>query len=141
MNSTRPVDTEWDNFINAHVSWVNGWIVPGKESKYTSVESRLKLLQMIIDSGSLLPTEKLKLQCLGTYFGVVICDYTGWKFELYNDEYGEDLSIKVKDKESRIFPVTMISKRIEDGEKVNVFELFTKIIPLAKEHFADDDVI
>jgi len=123
----------WNKLISSHVELVNGWIAPGKEGHFVSVEGKLKLIQKIVDVGEIGKEETIKLQCLGTYLGVAICEYTGWKFEIIKDEYGEDYCIKLPSKEVRIFPMTMISKRVENGEAVNVFELFTKVIPMAKD--------
>ena len=40
------------------------------------------------------------------------------------DEYGKDVCVRHKESTLLIFPQTMISKRIEDGEQVNIAELF-----------------
>ena len=82
--------------------------------------------------------ETVKLQTLVTYLGQAIVEQTGWKWKVIEDEYGTDLAIQVPEKQSWIFPVTMISKRIENGKDVNVLELFNDVIPIALEVDSDD---
>jgi hypothetical protein len=43
---------------------------------------------------------------------------------MVEDEYGRDPALRYKDTTLLVFPQTMISKRIEDGEGVDVRELF-----------------
>ena len=48
-------------------------------------------------------------------------DYDWWVVE---DEYGKDACVRYKETSLLIFPLTMLSKRIEDGDKFDVYELF-----------------
>ena len=137
MNKISELDDEWKAFIAAHLKWVNGWINPESQRSYKKPLDRCDLLQEIIDSKEIGIEETVKLQCLGTYFGQAIIDHTGWDWKVYEDEYGSDLAIQVPHKRAWIFPVTIISKRIEDGEEVNVLELFQGVIPLALDVEAD----
>jgi len=43
------------------------------------------------------------------------------------DEFGVDQAIKLSDTSLILYTLTMITKRIENDEAVNVFELFDKI--------------
>jgi hypothetical protein len=43
---------------------------------------------------------------------------------MVEDEYGRDPAIRYKESTLLVFPMTMISKRVEDGEHVDVNELF-----------------
>lgn len=133
MNKILELNDEWKAFIAAHLEWVNGWINPESTRIYKTPLDRCDLLQEIVDSKEIGTEETIKLQCLGTYLGQAIIDHTGWRWQIYEDEYGTDLAIQVLHKRAWIFPVTMISKRIEDGEVVNVRELFHGVIPLALE--------
>jgi hypothetical protein len=64
-------------------------------------------------------------QALGLAFGRAFLnefpDYDWWMVE---DEYGRDPAIRYKETSLLVFPMTMISKRVEDGEQVDVGELF-----------------
>ncbi|MEN9867662.1 MAG: hypothetical protein RL748_3252 [Pseudomonadota bacterium] len=85
----------------------------------------LQRLQVIIDSAQI-PTENTQeLQSLGIVFGKVFVNetphYDWWVIE---DEYGEDACVRYKETSLLIFPQTMLSKRIEDGETPNVSDVF-----------------
>lgn len=43
---------------------------------------------------------------------------------MVEDEYGRDPAIRYKRSSLLAFPRTMLSKRVEDGESVNVVELY-----------------
>jgi Domain of unknown function (DUF3806) len=120
-------------YLQSHIDWVDGWIKDDRQLKFQSHEGRLKLIQQIIDTSTLSPSETIKLQALGNYFGVAVCEYTGWKFAVIEDEYGRGISIQVPGNDTWVHPTTMISKRIEDGESVNVFDLFVRVVARARE--------
>ena len=83
-------------------------------------------MQAIIDSGQIPVENTQELQSLGIVFGRVFVnetqDYDWWVVE---DEYGKDACVRYKETTLLIFPQTMLSKRIEDGEQVDVAELFS----------------
>jgi hypothetical protein len=43
---------------------------------------------------------------------------------MVEDEYGRDPAVRLPNTTIILFPMTMISKRIERGEKMDVFELY-----------------
>ena len=85
----------------------------------------LALIQRVLDQGLVEPEATYTLQALGLAFGRVFLnefpDYDWWMVE---DEYGRDPAIRYKETSLLVFPMTMISKRIEDGEPFEVSELF-----------------
>lgn len=89
----------------------------------------LALLQRVVDSGQIQPEATYELQSLGMVLGKVFVnensEYDWWMVE---DEYGRDPAIRLKETSLLIFPLTMISKRIEDGEKLDVAELYGDLV-------------
>ena len=85
----------------------------------------LALIQRLLDQGVVEPEATYTLQALGLAFGRAFLnefpDYDWWMVE---DEYGRDPAIRYKETSLLVFPMTMISKRVEDGEELNVIELF-----------------
>ena len=85
----------------------------------------LVLIQRVLDRGVVEPEATYTLQALGLAFGRAFLnefpDYDWWMVE---DEYGRDPAIRYKETSLLVFPMTMISKRIEDGEPFEVSELF-----------------
>jgi hypothetical protein len=48
----------------------------------------------------------------------------GMEWIMVEDEYGRDPAVRLPNTTIILYPMTMISKRIERGEKVDVFELY-----------------
>ena len=85
----------------------------------------LELIQRVLDQGLVEPEATYTLQAFGLAFGRVFLnefpDYDWWMVE---DEHGRDPAIRYKETSLLVFPMTMISKRIEDSEPFDVCELF-----------------
>ncbi len=85
----------------------------------------LELIQRVLDQGLVEPEATYTLQAFGLAFGRVFLnefpDYDWWMVE---DEHGRDPAIRYKETSLLVFPMTMISKRIEDGDPFDVPELF-----------------
>jgi len=87
--------------------------------------SDLALIQRVLDRGLVEREATYTLQAFGLTFGRIFLnefpDYDWWMVE---DEYGRDPAIRYKETTLLVFPMTMISKRVEDGEHVDLNELF-----------------
>jgi hypothetical protein len=98
----------------------------------------LAALQKVIDSKIVEPEATYSLQALGLAFGKVFIgtqeNYDWWMVE---DEYGRDPAIRYKQTTLLLFPKTMISKRIEDGEQVDVVEIFEGLKETVREVLAE----
>lgn len=89
----------------------------------------LDLLQKVLDSGKIDAESTYELQSLGLVFGkVFVNENAGYDWWMVEDEYGRDPAIRLKQTSLLIFPLTMISKRIEDGEVVNVRDIYKCLI-------------
>lgn len=118
-------DAEWLSYI------AKMWLLGNQISKDILGEEMdgslddLQRLQRIVDSHEIPPTNTQELQSLGILFGKTFVnetpDYDWW---LVEDEYGKDVCVRYKETTLLIFPQTMLSKRIEDGEEFAVQDLF-----------------
>jgi hypothetical protein len=135
-------DDEWVTYI------AKMWLLGSQISKDITGQEMdgtlddLKRLQRIIDS-ALVPVENTQeLQSLGIVLGKVFVNetpyYDWWVVE---DEYGKDACVRYKETSLLIFPQTMISKRIEDKEEVDVSELYQglkeKLERIKNENYAN----
>jgi len=73
------------------------------------------------------------MQSMGVVFGDVFVQDMGFHWIMVEDEYGRDPAIKFQDTSVLLFPLTMISKRIERGETIDVFDLYNGLAGLARE--------
>ncbi len=128
MDKIMDLDDEWRDIIQAQLQWVDGWIFPGSESNFKGPEGRIRLLQLIMDSKALPKKEAFKLRCLGTYLGQAITEKTGWPWKVVEDEHGIDLAIQIPWPNGWIFPLNLISRKVENNEPVDVKELFDSLV-------------
>ncbi len=118
-------DDEWTTYI------AKMWLLGNQISKDILEEEMdgtladLSRLQKIIDSNGIPASNTQELQSLGIVFGKMFVentpDYDWWVVE---DEYGKDVCLRYKETSLMIFPQTMISKRIEDSEELEITEFY-----------------
>src|SRR5271170_7681746 len=89
----------------------------------TRTKSDLPVLQDLIDEKVFNKSQSYELQSLGVAFGDVLASELPLRWVMVTDEYGTDPTLRFKDTTVQINALTMISKRIEKGENVNLSEL------------------
>ena len=107
--------------------WVRGHYEPHAQHQYDAVEGKLALVQAILANQWVTAADTLKLQCLGIAFGDALAQHIGLTWVAVEDQYGRDPALQLANTSVLIFPMTMISKRVERGETVDVLELFNAI--------------
>ncbi len=87
----------------------------------------IPLLQRILDENIVDAKNTLTLQALGVVLGDVFVDtHRNFEWKVYEDELGKSLAVCVKSTKECLFPVTMISKRVEAGTKPDVANIYKK---------------
>ena len=94
---------------------------------FTHTDSDLIILQRILDNRILDESRTYELQCLGIVFGEVLARKADLHWVTVADAYGRDPALRFRDTHLILFPLTMISKRIEDGQRVEVAELMRQM--------------
>ncbi|KQW76851.1 hypothetical protein ASC89_16650 [Devosia sp. Root413D1] len=94
---------------------------------YSGYGAKLTLIDTILRSRWIEPEETWKLQCLGIAFGDALVDHLDLHWVMVEDEYGRDPALQDRATSLKLFPLTMISKRVEEGQDINVVQLFTQI--------------
>src|SRR5580698_6790546 len=110
--------------VEAQRTWVRDHYEPGARHRYESVDGKLELLDVILRSSWIESAETVKLQSLGIAFGDALAQELGLSWVTVEDELGRDPALILEGTSIKVFPLTTISKRIERGEAVNVYELF-----------------
>ena len=79
------------------------------------------LLQKVLDAELVAKDEQWELQALGVVFGDALIDFIdGLAWWEVTDEYGTDPTLRYRDKNLQLNALTMLSKRVEDGEETDV---------------------
>ncbi|MEO8389223.1 DUF3806 domain-containing protein [Polaromonas sp.] len=118
------------------VRWIAERLVHADDLVYSALGKHLEgqlsdlaLLQQVIDRNLVEREATYSLQALGLAFGKVFVNanenYDWWMVE---DEYGRDPAIRYGETSIRVFPQTMISKRVEDQIEVNVRALYDGLL-------------
>ncbi len=85
----------------------------------------LDLVQSILDAGVLSPDQTFELQSLGVVLGRVLAhNIEGLDWAVVDDEYGRDPTIRFRDTTLILNVLTMISKRVESGERPDTRDMY-----------------
>lgn len=109
---------------NKQRDWVRGHYEERAQHEYDSISGKLRVLDTIIRSNWIEPHETWKLQSLGITFGDALAGTMGLTWVMVEDEYGRAYALQDPESTIILFPWTMISKRIERGDAVDVLALF-----------------
>ncbi|MGE0860862.1 MAG: DUF3806 domain-containing protein [Gammaproteobacteria bacterium] len=91
----------------------------------TSALTDLPLLQRLLDDARLDGEQTVALQALGLAFGkVFVRNETGYDWWMVEDEHGRDPAVRFGHTSLLFFPQTMISKRVERGQHVDVERMY-----------------
>ncbi len=96
----------------------------GKDVTLKHSKTDFPLLQKLIDEKVLRPDQTYELQCLGIALGQVFAAETPLRWVMVEDEHGRDPALQYPDTTIILFPLTMISKRVEQGREVDVADVF-----------------
>jgi len=92
-------------------------------SALTKTAKDLPSLQRLIDDRAFSKSQTYELQSLGVAFGDVLSSELPLRWVLVTDEYGTDPTLRFKSTTWQVNALTMISKRIEKDQMVNLDEL------------------
>lgn len=124
MQKTRDLTDGMANYIESKRDWVRNHYTPETVDKYNTVDGKLHLLDVVLKSDWIEKHETAKLQSLGITFGDVIVQDMNFEWIEVEDEKGITPALRLPDTTLIIFPMTMISKRIERDESVDIYELY-----------------
>jgi hypothetical protein len=120
--------------LNRARDWVKGHFTDLAEDKYAPIDGKLRVLDAILSSKWVEPQETEKLRSLGVAFGDAIAQKLLMEWIVVDDEFGRSAALIWPGTSVICSPITMISKRVEDGEDVDVYDLFDAICERLQEH-------
>lgn len=103
------------------------------KEKYKTTAGKLGTIRAILQGNVFKRDETSELQCLGIVLGDAFVQELGMEWIMVEDEYGRDPAIRMPKTTIILYPMTMISKRIERGDEVDVFELFNWLAAQVEE--------
>jgi uncharacterized protein DUF3806 len=129
MASEAPAVLEAEErvWIEEARAWVKHHFSDEAESRYATLAGKLGVIAAILENGWVKPTDTWKLQSLGIALGDALAQKLMLDWVTVDDSYGRTPALRWPGTSIVSFPVTMISKRVEDGEQVDVDWLFEGI--------------
>ena len=97
------------------------------KQNYKTAAGKLGLLRALIEQRIFKPTQTYELQSMGVVLGDAFVQELKMEWVIVEDSQGRDPAVRVPKTSIIIYPLTMISKRIEKGENVDVFQLFNGV--------------
>lgn len=96
----------------------------------------LMLLQKVLDKHVVEKDDKESLQALGAALGDVIeREHKKLNWKVYEDELGASHAVCLDDTEHCVFPMTMISRRVEAEVQPDVKRIFDRVLSSMKPYF------
>lgn len=93
----------------------------------------IELLQSLLDRGLVDAEDTALLQGMGIVLGELLRKEKGLYWTIYTDKRGRTRALEIPGKREFLFPVTMISRRVEAGVAVNVEEIYDRAATIADE--------
>lgn len=105
-------------------SWVRDHLEAGARQRYDTLDSKLRLLSTIIRSAWIARNEVQKLQCLDITFGDALVQQMGVEWVAVVERRGRVPALRDPQSGSMLYPRSAISQRLEQGQPVEVVDLF-----------------
>jgi len=100
----------------------------------------LERIQAVLDSNTVEPEATYSIESLGVAFGVVFVNHNpGFDWCIVEDDWGRTSAIRYNATPALIFPVDMITKRLEAQEMFDVSKLYGGLCAHLGEIIGDED--
>jgi hypothetical protein len=97
----------------------------------------LDVLQQIVDRELINKKDTEGLQALGAVLGnLMLADVPSLEWKIYADPVGRSRALCVKNTQQCLFPITMLSRRIEVGLKPDVRKVYEEGLAMMDEYVA-----
>jgi hypothetical protein len=96
----------------------------GSRQKYQTAAGKLGVIRGILQARAFKADQSYELQCLGVVLGDVFVQDLKMEWVTVEDEHGRDPAVRLPGSTIILYPLTMISKRVERGETVDVFDIY-----------------
>ena len=114
-----------DNLLKRHIG-----------TKIRVNQQDLNSLQRIINRGLIDKSDRKKLQAMGVILGDLYVKEYPMEWKVFEDKLGRSRAVCIKDNSKYcLFPITMLSRRIEAGLVPQVDKVYKKGLSLVEEHF------
>ena len=105
----------------------------GSQGSFGSLRD-LDLIQGLLDRGIVGSEDTFELQAFGLMLGQVVVKHVkDMDWCMVEDELGRTPALRYKETSLIVFPMTMVSKRVEDEEEIDLREIFDLLVKKIEE--------
>ena len=98
-----------------------------------SRDNDLDILQALLDQQVIRTTDSYLLQAMGVVLGDIYAREFNLVWVNYSDSQGKSRALQLQGSDV-LFPITMISRRVETGSYVNVREIYQKGVAIIQDY-------
>lgn len=120
------------DFLDAKRAQVRATLSDASADALETPVGRLGTVRALLDAGRV-PADNSDgmLLAIGVILGDTFAEDLGLSWLRVEDRFGIDLAVGTDDGRVLLYPLTMIDKRLQDGETVDVFDLYDGVADLA----------
>jgi len=126
MQLVSSLDALDSDRLDAQRAWVGGHLADDSRKSFADVATKLAVIQTVLDNGWATAGQSWNLQALGVVFGDILAELLEIPWVMVEDESGRDPALLLRAGPVLAFPLTMISTRVESGERVDVTDLLVR---------------
>lgn len=113
------------NFMDKQRETVNELTATHFGKRMSGDRSDLALLQRVVNEELIESTDTPSLQALGVVLGdVFVNENKNLQWRVYEDDLGATQAVCVRDSKNCLFPITMLSRRMEVGLKPDIDRIY-----------------
>ncbi|MEE4661588.1 MAG: DUF3806 domain-containing protein [Halieaceae bacterium] len=94
----------------------------------------IDVLQGLLDRQAVAADDRATLQGMGIVLGDLLAKELDMHWVIYEDKLGRSRALRYGDSDLFLYPVTMISRRVEAGAEADVQAIFDKAVSLMRPH-------
>ena len=98
------------------------------DSSFDRSQKDLESLQRLVDDGVIHANDVLEAQCVGVVLGNYFVERTSMRWKRVANEFGNMISLHDDSTGFTLYPLTMISKRLEDGREIDLVAIFDDLV-------------
>jgi hypothetical protein len=102
-------------------------------AKFATAPGKLGALRALLTAKVFKANQTYELQSMGVVLGDVFVQDMGFSWVMVSDEQGRNPAVRYRDTSVVLYPLTMISKRVERGEAVDMFDLYNWLADQAQK--------
>ena len=86
----------------------------------------LALMQRLLDQSLVRASQTAELQAMGMVMGNHLAEEFDLHWVIYEDHLGRSRALRYRDSDAYVFPMTLVSRRVEGGNRVELQKLYDK---------------